>query len=140
MKKITLSFGVRTAIIAVTILQACATTGTPTQCAPPTVTGPLGTSLAVYNHWPPPHHPCLFGFQVTIATTYGARLRYTTDGSTPTGGPSGHGMPIPGRSGPAYILFGWSGKTTLKAIAYKPGPNRHDDSPIAVIYYVCSND
>ena len=141
MKKITLSFELRTAIIAVTILQACATTSTPTQCAQPTVTGPLGVSRAVYNNWPQPHPPCLFGFWVTIATTtYGTRLRYTTDGTTPTGGRSGNGILIPARSGPAPIIFPLNGKTTLKAIAYKPGPNRNDDSPIAVVYYICSTD
>ena len=74
MKKITLSFEVLAAIIAVTILQACAGTTTTTQCAKPTLTPP-GYSGPVHR------------VTVTIRTaTTGAYLRYTLDRSTPTGG------------------------------------------------------
>jgi len=74
MKKITLSFEVLPAIIAVAILQACATTTTTTQCAKPTLIPPLLSG--------PVHSVTV---TITTATT-GAYLRYTIDGSTPTGG------------------------------------------------------
>ena len=48
MKKITLSFEVLAAIIAVTILQACATTTTTTQRAKPTLT-PAGYSGSLHS-------------------------------------------------------------------------------------------
>jgi Chitobiase/beta-hexosaminidase C-terminal domain len=112
MKKITVSFAVLAAIIAVAILQACAGKSVITQCAKPTLTPPNGSGQS------PP-------IRVTIATaTLGAKLRYTTDGSTPTGGPSGHGTPIPAQSGVTPDVYG----RTLRAIAFKPGLK---DSPIA---------
>jgi hypothetical protein len=109
-KKITLSFDVLAAIIAVTILQACAKTAL-MQCAQPTLT--------------PPGAPAT---TVTIkTTTTGAYLRYTLDGSTPTGG---YGTPIAAQSGSLAgpLVFG----RTLKAIAYKAG---WDDSLVVVGKY-----
>ena len=104
MKKIPLSFAVLAAIIAVTISQA----GASTQCAKPTLTPPAA-SVGVKS------------VTVTIATaTAGAYLRYTLDGSTPTGGSSGHGTLIAAASGKVSFTIGWREKT-LKAIAYKPG-------------------
>ena len=104
MKKIPLSFEVLPAIIAVAILQACA--ATTTQCAKPTLL-PRGLSGPVH---------CV---TVTIKTaTTGAYLRYTVDGSTPTGGPSGHGTKIAAASGKVTLSIGHK---TLKAIAYKAG-------------------
>ena len=109
MKKITLSFNVLAAIIAVTILQACARTPA-TQCAMPTLTPPNGNGQPV---------------AVTIATTTaGAQLRYTTDGTDPSSGPSPNGTIIPAQSGQVPDVFG----RTLKAIGYKTGMT---DSPIA---------
>jgi hypothetical protein len=105
MKKITLSFAVLAAIIAVTILQACAATTTTTQCAKPTLS-PAGVSGPVNS------------VTVTIKTaTTGAYLRYTLDGSTPT---SSHGTLIPAASGKASFHI-WPPGKTLKAIAYKAG-------------------
>jgi len=117
MKKITHSFDVLAAIIAVTILQACASpTGPQCVCATPTLTPPSATAPVT---------------MVLIKTaTTGAYLRYTLDGSTPTGGPSGHGTPIAAQSGsiPGPLVFG----RTLKAIAYKEGCA---DSSTAVGHY-----
>jgi len=48
MKTTTFSFAVLAAIIAVTILQACATTTTTTQCAKPTLT-PAGYSGSLHS-------------------------------------------------------------------------------------------
>jgi Chitobiase/beta-hexosaminidase C-terminal domain len=113
MKNITLSFEVLAAIIAVTILQAFASTSATaaaaaTQCAKPTLTPP-SVSGPVHS------------VTVTIATaTTGAYLRYTLDGSTPTGGSSGHGTLIKAASGKVTFTFGPAGKT-LKAITYKAG-------------------
>jgi Chitobiase/beta-hexosaminidase C-terminal domain len=108
MKTTIFSFEVLAVIIAVTILQACAATTTTTQCAKPTLTPP-GVSAPVHS------------VTVRIATaTTGANLRYTLDGSTPTGGPSGHGTRIAAASGSVRVYFGVKG-TTLKAIAYKAG-------------------
>ena len=113
MEKITLSFAALAAIIAMTIPEACVgTRGTvrteSTQCAKPTLT-PSDASHAVTY------------VTVTIRTaTDGAYLRYTLDGSTPTGGPSGNGTQIDAASGKISIPVGWRQKT-LKAIAYKPG-------------------
>ena len=118
-KKITLSFKALAAIIAVTILQACAGT-VGTQCAKPTLTPP-GVSGPVLN------------VTVTIKTaTTGAYLCYTLDRSTPTGGPSGHGTRIAAASGKVAFHFDARGRT-LKAIAYKAG---WVDSLIAVGNYV----
>jgi hypothetical protein len=122
MKKITLLFKVLAAIIAVTILQACAatttSTSTTTQCAKPTLTPP-GVSGPVHS------------VTVTINTaTTGAYLRYTIDGSTPTGGPSGHGTRIAAASGKVTFSIGHK---RLRAIAYKAG---WVDSLIAVGNYV----
>src|SRR4029077_14476341 len=111
MKKITLSFNVLAAIIAVTILQACASTsGTQCVCAKPTLTPPSGSG------------PAGTTITVTIATTTtGAYLRYTLDGSTPTCGSSGHGTLIAAQTGVVHVplpdVFG----RTLKAIACKAG-------------------
>ena len=65
--------------------------------------------------------PCHTSVMVKIATaTAGAYLRYTLDGSTPTGGPSGNGMQIAAARGKVWFTVGPREKT-LKAIAYKPG-------------------
>ena len=124
MEKITLSFAVLAAIIAMTIPQGCVgTAGTAgTQCAKPTLT-PSDASNAITS------------VMVKIATaTQGAYLRYTLDGSTPTGGSSGNGTQIPATRGEVTITFGLGPKgTTLKAIAYKEGLA---DSPVAVGSYV----
>jgi len=70
---------------------------------------------------------------VTIRTaTAGAYLRYTLDGSAPTGGSSGNGTQIPAASGNVSFTLGPTEKT-LKAIAYKAGLA---DSLIAVGNYV----
>jgi hypothetical protein len=50
----------------------------------------------------------------------GAYLRYTLDGSTPTGGLSGNGTQIAAASGKVSLSVGPREKT-LKAIAHKPG-------------------
>jgi hypothetical protein len=127
MDKIMLSFAPLAAIIAMTILQACAgTAGTAaTKCAKPTLT-PSDASNAITS------------VTVKIATaTSGAYLRYTLDGSTPTGGPSGNGTEITASSGTVLVEFGLGpGGTTLKAIAYKEGLG---DSPVAVGNYVYSS-
>ena len=82
--------------------------GAGAQCAKPTLTPP-GYSGTGRNA------------TVTIKTaTAGAYLRYTLDGSTPTGGPSGHGTLIAAASGKVSFSFDARGKT-LKAIAYKAG-------------------
>src|SRR5262249_16053767 len=107
MEKITLSFAALAAIIAITILQACL--GTPrTQCPNPSVIPSDATHATT-------------SVTVRIATkTAGAYLRYTLDGSTPTGGPSGNGTQIAAASGQVSFRVGPREKT-LKAIAYKPG-------------------
>lgn len=110
MDKVTFLFAALTTIVAMTILQACA--GTPgcaaTQCAKPTLT-PSDATRATTS------------VMVRIATkTPGACLRYTLDGSTPTGGPSGNGTQITTASGKISFPVGRREKT-LKAIAYKPG-------------------
>jgi hypothetical protein len=115
MRKITLSFKVLAAIIAVTILQACATkaVGPATQCAKPTLTPPNGSGQA----GPP--------IRVTIATaTQGAHLRYTLNGTAPSGSSGSNGTLIPAQQGVVPDVFG----RTLRAIAFKPGLT---DSPIA---------
>ena len=124
MEKITLSFAALAAIIAMTIPQGCVgTVGTPrTQCAKPTLT-PSDASNAITS------------VTVKIATaTQGAYLRYTLDGSTPTGGSSGNGTEITASSGTALVEFGLGPKgTTLKAVAYKEGLA---DSAVAVGNYI----
>ena len=132
MKKIALSFNVLAAIIAVTFLQACASTagtaGKPaTQCATPTLT-PENASGAPGST-----------IMVTIATTTtGAYLCYTLDGTTPTDGSSPHGKVIAAQSGIVHVpvpdVYGRTLK--LQAIAFKPGLT---DSPIAVGYYTASH-
>jgi hypothetical protein len=123
-EKITLSFAALAAIIATTILQACVGTArtAATQCAKPTLT-PSDANHAITS------------VPVTIATaTEGAYLRYTLDGSTPTGGSSGNGTEITASSGTISVEFGLGPRgTTLKAIAYKAGLA---DSLIAVGNYV----
>ena len=124
MEKITLSFIALATIIAMTILHACV--GAPgmagAQCAKPTLT-PSDASNAITS------------VTVKIATaTPGAYLRYTVDGSTPTGGPSGNGTQIAAARGKVTVTFGLGPKgTMLKAIAYKAGLA---DSPIAEGNYV----
>jgi chitobiase/beta-hexosaminidase-like protein len=116
------SFAALTAIIAMTILQACVgTSGTAgTQCAKPTLTPSDATNATM-------------SITVRIATkTAGAYLRYTLDGSTPTGGSSGNGTQIAAANGKVSFTLGPREKT-LKAIAYKP---RLADSPIAEGTYV----
>ena len=95
------------------------------QCAQPTLT-PASASGAPGST-----------IQVTIRTaTTGAYLRYTLDGSTPTGGSSGHGTLIKAQSGsvPVPCVFGRTLK--LQAIAFKPGLT---DSAIAVGNYTASH-
>jgi Chitobiase/beta-hexosaminidase C-terminal domain len=122
MEKITASFAAITAIIAMTIPQACVgTAGTAgTQCAKPTLIPSDATTATM-------------SVTVRIATkTAGAYLRYTLDGSTPTGGLSGNGTQIAAASGKVSFTLGPREKT-LKAIAYKLGLA---DSPIAEGTYV----
>jgi len=123
-KKITFSFAALATIIAIMILQACIGTGgtAATQCAKPTLTPPNASHAATV-------------VTVTIATaTTGAYLRYTLDGSTPTGGPSGNGTEITASRGTVLVEFGVGPRgTTLEAIAYKEGLA---DSLIAVGNYV----
>src|SRR5215470_6346828 len=107
MEKITLLFAALAGIIAMTIPQGCVGTAG-TQCAKPTLT-PSDASHATTS------------VRVTIKTaTAGAYLRYTLDGSTPTGGPSGNGTLITAASGKVSFTVGPREKT-LKAMAYKPG-------------------
>jgi len=121
MEKISLSFAALAAIIAMT---ACAGTAglAATQCAKPTLT-PRDAGNTITS------------VTVTIATaTKEAYLRYTLDGSTPTGGSSGNGTDITASKGTVLVEFGvGSVGTTLKAIAYKEGLV---DSAIAVGNYV----
>ena len=111
MQKVTLSSAALAAIIAMTIPQACEGTA-----------GKTGTPSNA-----------IMSVTVTIATaTPGAYLRYTLDGSTPTGGVSGNGTEIAAAKGKVTLTFGPRGRM-LKAIAYKPGL---EDSPVAVGNYV----
>ena len=121
MKKIAPPFAALAAIIAMAIPQGCVGTAA-TQCAKPTLT-PSDASNAITS------------VPVKIATaTPGAYLRYTLDGSTPTGGSSGNGTQIPAATGEVTVTFGLGPSgTTLKATAYKEGLA---DSPIAVGNYV----
>jgi hypothetical protein len=119
MEKITLSSAALAAIIAMTIPQACVGTAG-TQCAKPTLTPSDATHSTT-------------SVTVRIATkTAGAYLRYTLDGSTPTGGSSGNGTQIAAASGKVSLTVGPREKTS-KAIAYKPGLA---DSSIAEGTYV----
>jgi hypothetical protein len=122
MEKISLSFAALAAIIAMTIQQACVGTARTagTQCAKPTLTPSDATHATT-------------SVTVRIATkTAGAYLRYTLDGSTPTGGSSGNGTEIAAASGKISFTVGPNEKT-LKAIAYKAGLA---DSSIAEATYV----
>jgi Chitobiase/beta-hexosaminidase C-terminal domain len=102
-----------------TIPQACVGTAG-TQCAKPTLTPSDATHATT-------------SVTVRIATkTAGAYLRYTLDGSTPTGGLSGNGTQIAAASGKVSFTVG-PRERTLKAIAYKPGLA---DSSIAEGTYV----
>jgi hypothetical protein len=124
MEKIAFSPAALAAIIAMTILQACAGTldNPGTQCATPTLTPSDATHATT-------------SVTVRIATkTAGAYLRYTLDGSTPTGGSSGNGTEIAAAKGEVTVEFGVGPRgTVLKAIAYKAGLA---DSLIAVGNYV----
>jgi len=102
-----------------TILEGCAGTAA-TQCAKPTLIPSDATHATT-------------SVTVRIATkTAGAYLRYTLDGSTPTGGLSGNGTLIEAASEKISFRVGPREKT-LKAIAYKPGLA---DSAIAEGTYV----
>jgi hypothetical protein len=118
MGKIILSFTALGAIIAIT---GCAGT-TVTRCAKPRLI-------------PPDAGNTITSVTVTIATpTQGAYLRYTLDGSTPTGGSSGNGTEITASKGTVLVEFGVGPVgTTLKAIACKEGLA---DSAIAVGNYM----
>jgi hypothetical protein len=121
-EKITLSFAALAAIIVMTILPACVGTARTegTQCVKPTLIPSDATNATM-------------SVRVTIKTaTAGAYLRYTLDGSTPTGGSSGNGTLIEAASGKVSFTVGPREKA-LKAIAYKEGLA---DSPIAVGTYV----
>jgi hypothetical protein len=125
MEKISVAFAGLAVIIAMTILQGCVgtarTAGTATtQCAKPALIPSDATSATLY-------------VTVRITTrTAGAYLRYTLDGSAPTGGPEGNGTQIEAASGKIEFTVGARPKT-LKAIAYKPGLA---DSPVAEGTYV----
>jgi len=117
MEKIIAAFIGLAVIIAMTILQGCVGTARTvgTQCAKPTLIPSDATNAAMT-------------VTVRIATkTVGAYLRYTLDGSTPTGGSSGNGTQIAAASGKVSFTIGPREKT-LKAIAFKPGLA---DSPMA---------
>jgi hypothetical protein len=119
MEKISLSFTLLAAITLMTMLQACAGTAG-TRCAKPTLIPSDATHATTQ-------------VRVMIATaTEGAYLRYTLDGSVPTGGPSGNGTQIPAAKGSVLFTVGPREKT-LQAIAYKEGLA---DSSIAVGTYV----
>jgi len=122
MEKTILSFAALAAIIAMTILQGCVGTASKagTQCARPTLIPSDATSATLY-------------VTVRITTrTEGAYLRYTLDGSTPTGGTAGNGTQIAAPTGKAEFTVGPREKT-LKVIAYKEGLA---DSPVAEATYV----
>ena len=117
MEKIIVVFAALALMIAMTILQGCAGTASTaaTQCAKPTLIPSDATNATMT-------------VTVKITTkTAGAYLRYTLDGSTPTGGSSGNGTQIAAASGKVLFTLGPREKT-LKAIAFKPGLA---DSPIA---------
>ena len=123
MENVTFSFAALAAIIAIAIQACVGTAGTAgTQCAKPTLTPSDATNAVTF-------------VTVRVATaTPGAYLRYTLDGSTPTGGSPGNGMEITASRGEVTVEFGVGPNgTTLKAIAYKAG---FADSLIAVGNYV----
>src|SRR5262245_19818578 len=122
MEKTIPSFAELAAIIIMTILEGCAgTTGKAgKQCAKPTLIPSDATTAKLY-----------VTVRITTRTT-GAYLRYTLDGSTPTGGPAGNGTQIEAVSGKIEFTVG-ARETTLKAIAYKPGLA---DSAVAEATYV----
>src|SRR4029453_1082516 len=124
MEKITLSPATLAVIIAITIPQACISSK-----------GTAGTQGAKPTLAPSHARNAITSIRVTITTaTSGAYLRYTLDGSTPTGGSSGNGTQIAAARGKVMVTFGLGPKgTTLKAIAYKAGMA---DSPIAEGNYV----
>ena len=118
MEKISLSVTLLAALILMMMLQACAGTAG-TRCAKPTLIPSDATHATTQ-------------VRVTIATaTEGAYLRYTLDGSIPTGGPSGNGTQIPASKGSVLFTVGPREKT-LQAIAYKEGL---EDSAIAIGTY-----
>src|SRR5215469_542953 len=122
MERPILSFAALAVIIIITILQGCVWTAgnAVTQCAKPTLIPSDATAATLY-------------VMVRITTrTEGAYLRYTLDGSTPTGGPSGNGTQIEAASGKIELAIGAQEKT-LRAIAYKEGLA---DSPVAEATYV----
>lgn len=122
MEKTILSFAALVASIIITIPQGCAGTAgkAGTQCAKPTLIPSDATSATS-------------SVTIRITTrTEGAYLRYTLDGSTPTGGPAGNGTQIAASSGKIEFTVG-SREKTLKAIAYKVGLA---DSPVAEGTYV----
>ena len=122
MEKIPVTFAALAAIVAITILQGCVGTARTagTQCAKPTLIPSDATSATSY-------------VTVRITTrTAGAYLRYTLDGSAPTGGPEGNGTQIEAVSGKIEFTVGTRPKT-LRAIAYKLGLA---DSPVAEGTYV----
>ena len=122
MEKAILSFAALAAIIVMTILQGCVGTAgkAGTQCAKPTLIPSDATTATLH-----------VTVRITTRTT-GAYLRYTLDGSTPTGGPAGNGTQIEAASGKIEFAVGLREKT-LKAIAYKAGLA---DSPVAEGTYV----
>jgi Chitobiase/beta-hexosaminidase C-terminal domain len=120
MEKITLSFAALAAIIAMTTPQACVGTAG-TKCAKPTLI-PSDASHATTS----------VTVRITTATA-GGYLRYTLDGSTPTGGSSDNGTQIAAASGKVSFTVSGRGERRLKAIAYKAGLV---DSSIAVGTYV----
>ena len=122
MEKTILSFAAWPAIIVMMILQGCVGTAGKAgmQCAKPSLIPSDATTATLY-------------VTVRITTrTEGAYLRYTLDGSTPTGGPAGNGTEIAAASGKIEFSVGPREKT-LKAIAYKAGLA---DSPVAEGTYV----
>jgi len=101
MKKITLSFQLMAAIIAVTILQVCAGTAAAGTCAQPTLTPAAGSGSRV---------------SVYIETaTAGASLVYTLSGSGAIGGI------IRNRTGTVSVTVPIHGTTALSVVAIKSG-------------------
>ena len=115
MKKITLSFEVLTAIIAVTILQTCAGTAAaaPQQCVMPTLSTP--TPAGPHAVW------------VTVTTTtQGAYLHFTINNSQA-------GVTINKASYPVKIYIPRHGTTKLSAKAIRSG--WIDSSPAVETYH-----